>query len=427
MSTNQSLKTRDEYRFSRLMYIIEAALEYFVSMMVTGTYLALLTTHLGISDSTTALISAFVSLGFCFQVFALMIPSRFSSKKLVIPGQLVSQLLFTFLYVLPFFTISSNAKSALLIIAMLSARVITNFVYPSRIAWLMDLVEENNRGKFTAVKEMVSLISGMAFTLVMGRVIDSYRERGDERGALLACGITLFVMTVSYTLTLIFTKEKKFPEEELKNGTTKAQLIGIIRCKNFWLILPVMMLWSIASYASTPFYSTYLISELAFDFFTISIISTVGAAARSVFSLPLGAFADKYGFSKMLFLCFALMFFAFGGMIFTSPERRYFYIVYMILHSISMAGMNSSEINLVLDYTSHTLRVGAIAIKGLICGIVGFLTTLALKPLVDFIQKNGNTIFGVRMYAQQLTSIISVAACIIALIYMMTVVRKLKK
>ena len=427
MHTDELIKAKDKYRLSRYLYLIEAALEYFIAMMVSGTYLAMLTTHLGISDATTGLISAFVSLGFCFQILALMIPSRVSSKKLVIPGQLISQIMFTLLYVLPAFDISSNAKSALLIVALLGARVITNFVYPSRISWLMGLVDENKRGVFTAVKEIISLVSGMVFTLVMGRVIDSYRERGDERGALLACGIVLFVMTVSYTLTLLFTKEKRLPEAELETGTTKAQLLGIIRCKNFWLILPVMVLWSIASYASSPFYSTYLIGELAFDFFTISLITTIGSAARAVFSLPLGIFADKYGFSKMLLICFSLMVFSFGVMIFTRPEMRYLYTVYMILHSIGMAGMNSSEVNLVLDYTSHTLRVGAIAIKGLICGMIGFLTTLALRPLVDFIQKNGNEIFGVHIYAQQFTSIISVLACILAIVYMLTVVRKLKR
>ena len=118
---------------------------------------------------------------------------------------------------------------------------------------------------------------------------------------------------------------------------------------------------------------------------------------------------------------------AFTAMIFTTPDSKYLYILYSVMHSIGMAGMNSSDLNLVLDYTSRSLRVGAIAIKGLICGFTGFFTTLALTPLVDYIQENGNTLFGINIYAQQVTSIISASMCLLALVYMLTVVSKLKR
>ncbi len=419
-------KSVDIYRKSRIMYIIEAALEYFISISVSGAFFATLTTYLGISDSTTGLLISFTSLGFCFQIIALLIPNRRSSKKLVVSGHLLEQLLFTLLYVVSFFNISSNAKSALIVIFMLGGRIWANIVYSPKIAWLMGLVDEHKRGKFSATKEMISLVSGMLFTLVMGRIVDIYKEKNDIKTAFIICAVTMFVLTVSHSITLILTKER--PEEKSeKIGTVKSQILNLFKCKNFWLILPVLMLWSIASYASTPFYSTYLISELAFDLFVISLIGIVGSGARTVFSLPMGAFADKNGFSKMLLICFVLMLAAFGMMIFARPETRYIYIGYMIMHSIGMAGINSSEINLVLDYTSRTLRVGALAIKGLICGFTGFFTTLAVTPLVDYIQKNGNRIFGIQIYAQQATSIISTIACILALVYMLTVVRKLKR
>jgi NitT/TauT family transport system substrate-binding protein len=42
----------------------------------------------------------------------------------------------------------------------------------------MGLVDDRERGKFTAIKEMVSLLSGMIFTLVMGRIVDYFEENG---------------------------------------------------------------------------------------------------------------------------------------------------------------------------------------------------------------------------------------------------------
>ena len=409
------------------MYIIEAALEYFISILSHGVYLAKITKAIGMKDSTTALLASSVSLGVGFQIIALFISQRGSTKRWVTPVHILNQLLFTFMYVVPLFDMSSNTKTLLICVFLIGGTAISNVAFSPKIGWLMGLVDENKRGKFTAIKEMVSLTSGILFTLVMGRVVDSFEASGNMNGAFITCGITMLGLTLLHTLTLVFAKEKPKTDEEIKNGAVKSQIVGIFKNKNFWLVLPVLVCWSIANYASTPFYSTYLISELAFTMTMISVISMIASLTRAAFSLPIGGFADRHGFSKMLLICFSLMLLAFGMMCFTTPSSKFLYIVYATLHAVGMAGLNSSEINLVLDYTSRSLRVGAIAIKGLICGFTGFFTTLALTPLVDYIQENNNTLFGIKIYAQQVTSMISVFMCIVALVYMLTVVRKLKR
>ena len=394
---------------------------------MSGAFLATLTTNLGMSDSMTGVLTALTSLGFCFQILSILLSGVSSVKKLTIFGTLFQQALFVALYALPFFDLSSNTKSVLIILFMLGARAIGNIVYSPKIAWLMGLVDDRERGKFTAVKEMVSLLSGMLFTLGMGRIVDYFKDNGDINGAFITCALTLFFISLSHLITLFFIKEKPKSDAEMASATVKKQLISIIKCKSFWRVVPVLMLWSIANYASAPFYSTYLISELAFSLTAVSIISIVSSLARTTFSLPMGSFADKHGFSKTLIICLTIMTAAFGAMIFAAPGTKYLYVVYSVLFYIGMAGLNSSEINLVLDHTSHELRAGALAIKGLICGMTGFLTTLLLTPLVDYVQANGNKIFGIDMYAQQFTSLISTAVCIIALIYLMFITKKAKK
>ena len=67
---------------SRLMYIIEAALEYFFTMMVAGSFLATLTKELGLTESLTGVLSSVVSLGCLFQLLSLLIRPK-KAKKLV--------------------------------------------------------------------------------------------------------------------------------------------------------------------------------------------------------------------------------------------------------------------------------------------------------------------------------------------------------
>ena len=45
----------------------------------------------------------------------------------------------------------------------------------------MSLVDSNKRGSFTAMKERVSLIGGMLFSLAVGTLMDKFEEIGDVK------------------------------------------------------------------------------------------------------------------------------------------------------------------------------------------------------------------------------------------------------
>ena len=118
---------------------------------------------------------------------------------------------------------------------------------------------------------------------------------------------------------------------------------------------------------------------------------------------------------------------AFGLNIFTVPENgKVFYTIYYMLFAVAMAGINSAVINLIYDYVDKEKRTGALALKSTLAGFAGFFTTLLVSPLVSYIQKNGNTFLGMHVYAQQVVSAIAFTLMSITLIYLNTVVKKIK-
>ena len=64
---------KDIYKISRINYVIEETLNYLITILISGAYLAKLTLSLGFSDSLTALVSSFVNLGCVFQLLAISI------------------------------------------------------------------------------------------------------------------------------------------------------------------------------------------------------------------------------------------------------------------------------------------------------------------------------------------------------------------
>jgi hypothetical protein len=70
------------------------------------------------------------------------------------------------------------------------------------------------------------------------------------------------------------------------------------------------------------------------------------------------------------------------------------------------------------------LRVDALAFSSCTGGILSFLSTLAISPLVEFIQRRGNMLFGIGIYAQQVTSIISIVFMAASLIIASYIIKK---
>lgn len=416
----------DGYRFSRIMHIIEAALEYFVSIAVGTVYLARLTAYIGFSDALTGILSSFVSLGCGFQLIAVFLANKRPVKRWVTALHTLSQSFFAFIYFIPLFEISKIAKTVLFVAVLLVAQIVHNAIYSPKINWYMALVPNERRGRFTADKEIVSLVSGMAFSYALGAVIDHFEAAGEIRTAFIVCGIGLFVIMALHSLTLVLSKEK--PAEESEKISTAKTLKALFRNKTLFKIILISVLWNVANYATLSFTGTYQAKELAFSAAFSSLVIMIGSLVRAVISRPIGAFGDKFSFAKMLTLCFIIEAVAYAVNIFTVPGNgKALYTVHYVLYCIGLAGANSAPINLVYDYVERSQRTGALALQQTFAGFAGFLATLCLSPLVTYIQESGNQFLGFDVYAQQVMSAISLLIVLILIVYMYTVVRKLKR
>lgn len=427
--TSAAKNDGDEYRFSRIMYVIEAALEYFVSIAVGTVYLAKVAEYLGFSTALTGVLTAFVSLGCGFQLIAIFLASRRPVKRWVTALHAVSQGLFALVYFVPLFNLSAAAKTVIFVATLLVAQVIHNAVNSPKINWYMSLVDDDKRGGFTATKEIISLISGTAFSFLLSFVIDYFEGRGEIEIAFVLSGVGLVVLAVLHTVTLLLSKEKSESKKavERKSGSIRA----LFKNKTLFKVILVSVLWNVANYATTSFagaYQTDSVNGLGFSTSFCSLIIAVGSLVRALVSKPMGRFADKTSFVKMLYLCFAFSAAAFLTFAFTTPANgKIAYFVYYVTYCVGQAGINSATINLVYDYVDREQRTSALALTQTFAGFAGFLTATALGPLVGAIQNNGNSIFGLRVYAQQATAVISLVVVLALVAYLKFVVSKIPR
>ncbi len=124
---------KTNYARSRVLYIIEAAVEYFISILIGGAYLAKIASEVGLSDSTTGIITSFLSLGQGFQIFALLLRNKTPVKRWVTALHIVNQCFFAFVWLVPVFPLSGVARGLLFVVYQLSGHVISYILMPAMI------------------------------------------------------------------------------------------------------------------------------------------------------------------------------------------------------------------------------------------------------------------------------------------------------
>ncbi len=409
--------------------ILVDAFEYFGALLLSGAFLASLLTKIGVPDALVGITSSLASFGYIAQFFAMFLTRRMhSAKRVVATTHVISQLLFVTLYLVPFVQVPQGVKTALFMVLYLCGSFIQYLIGPIRTNWTMSYVNPRERGSFSATKEIISLIGGMIFSWVMGSVIDHCDEIGQQQTGFIICGITIFVLSLLIMLCYLPVKELKAPAQEAEQSSVRETIKGTLGDKTFRKIIYLDVLFRVATGICTPFMGTYLNNELALGLTTIATISMVSSVARALVSKPMGRFADKTSWANSLMLCFALA--SVGSLInaFTRPSNGLvLYTIYILFIAVYSAGSNSGITNIVFDYAKPHLRTGAIGIKGTVGGLASVLATLVGAKIVDAVQANGNQVFGMNIYAQQILSFLACLVFASAVLYIRLVIMKLKR
>ena len=413
---------------TRKAYIVEALLEYMVSILVTGTFLSAILKQVGVSDAVIGIVSSLTSLACCAQVFSgLLVRKGRSVKKTMILTDVINQLMFSSLYFIPFLPIGQKAKTVAFVVMILGAYLILHVSKPEKYKWLNAFVSPSVRGSYSALKEIVSLIGGMAFTYGMSRMVDRFTETGRAQTGFILCGITILVLSVLNLVSLLFTGDVKSQPDAPKAAGLAESLRFLRGSAPLKRLIVVDVLFKAAVFLSTPFYGAYLIGDLGFSLTAVSLFQMVYAGVRVVFSPRMGRIADKHGNAHMLSVCFLIASASFFVNAFTCPKLRYAYLIYNIIYAVSEAGINNGINNITYDYIPLEHFSLVMGTRNAVCGAAGFLVSLAGSAIVAAVQKNGLTLFGKPVYAPQILSFGAAVLFLIAVIYLRTFIIKMPR
>jgi len=421
MEPSPSIYESKEYKRSRSAYLWECAFEYFTAILVTDAFLAKLLSHMGLSDALIGIISTFVTLACVFQLFAMLAVQRIvNTKRYVVFFHMLGRILFSALFLTPLLPISAEYKGVLVAGCVLIAYFGHHMAYSVLFRWGNSFVDPHHRAAFSAKKEIVSLTIGTVITLSMGYMLDIFEANNDLQTGFIFCAVAIFIFSFCDFICLMTIKNDKKPKQERQIVPMKEVLRNTLGVKGFRYMFIVSTVYNAAVYITVGFLGTYRINpdELAFSVGTVQIINILGLVARLLLTRPFGKFADRTSFAKGVKFGMVLSAIGFASVIFTVPETRYLIILYTILYNASLAGTGQNFLNSTYSYVDSKYFVQATAIKSVVGGLCGFLISLVSGAVLEAIQANGNMIFGIPVYGQQvlaISSTLGIVACILML------------
>jgi Na+/melibiose symporter-like transporter len=385
---------------------------------------------MGISDGTIGIISSLISFAFLFQLLAIFAVKHITNvKKSAIFFHFASQLLFMSLFLIPFLPIAKEYKTLVVFVCIIFAYLGNYLVTSIIFKWGMSFVDDKKRASFSATKEMISLISGIVFTFVVGYAVDGFAERCNVKGGFIFVASAILVSSLLDLTCLLVMKSPKPSKNEDRGEPILSVIKKLFKNKAFICILVTGMLLFSAQYLTNSFMGIYKTSknELAFTVGEAQVINIVGCLFRFAISKPLGKFSDKTSYATgflvgagMLSACFFLN-------MFTSPSSRWMVYFYTLLYHGSSAATNQNFLNITFDYVEGEHFVQASSIKAAIAGVCGFLSTLVGARILNSVQASNNIVFGMEIRGQQILSAISLLISIVLVLFVLFVLRKQKR
>ena len=413
-----------EYKLSRGAYKAQCTFEYFIAILVSDAYLSKLLATIGMTDMQIGVISSFISLAFLFQLASIFVVGYIKNVKGA--GMLFNTLgsvLFMGLYLIPFLPFTRSVKTALVVVCILAAYFCNYFVTSMIYKWGNSFVEPGKRGVYSAEKEMISLVSGMAFTFLVGFVMDRYELADDLYGGFLFIAVAGFIVAVCNFVSLALIRRTSASEAEHRH-TLREIFQNTLGSASFRHVVFLTVLFDCGRYLTIGFMGIYKVKDLLLTVGTVQVINIAGNLARFFISKPFGRFSDRTSYARGMELALCIAALGFFLNMFSQPSAKVFVVLFTILYAVSSAGTNQNSLNIVYSYVPLDYFVPACAIKNSIGGVCGFLSSLLGARILSAVQANGNVVFGIPLYGQQLLSALSFVVLLAAVVYVRLVIEK---
>jgi MFS family permease len=394
---------RRDYEKGRKLFLYEGCFAVGVFSLTSGAFLAGLANYMGATDEFNGIIGAIPVFAGVVQLFSGIVFEKLEKRKFLISiSCLFFRLLLGLMFFIPFIFKGTNIRLTLLASTYGLAYLFASFISPPASNWIVSLTPEHMRGSYLAKKDAYSLAFLTIITLIVGKVLDMFRQANKEHFGFIFLGIIVMSMAIS---NFYFLSSIKEPKAEIMSNTFRLKDIFLkpIQNKKFRVIIILFVLWNIGLQIAGPFFAVYMVTGLKLSYSYIMFMGVLSSIAR-IFMVPYwGKLADNKSWVTCTKYSIGLLSIIHTTWFFVNHTTAWIMVPLLhILSGIAWGGINMALFNIQFIFSPKEGRTIYLGVNAAYGGVLGFLSTIVGSSILGVLQGNSFAVSSFRIGNMQI-------------------------
>lgn len=398
------------YKKEYKKYLTSSVLDTANNKIASTSFIIAFAVYLGLSDLAIGIYAVLDTITNIIQIFAAPIFSKIGqSKFVVLTNYTIYRLASVCFAFIPFISDSINVRTIYFFIFASIYAITGELGYITFVNWRMTLVKKEDRTKFAATRNIMKNTLVMAFSLVMGVLLDKFTAKGYELyGFLILFGIVFLIAFIDIAIRINTYK----PQIENKQIGIKESVSRPAKDKSFRKILVITGINRFAFGIGMMYLNVYLLRYVQINYIYYSILNIIINLSDAIFSNFWAKRAENRDWKKVLIPMGVIYMTAFA-LLFVLKNQILIYmlpVVYVLIGCANSAYEIYDHIA-IYEGSKENYQTSYVTFERFIEGIV-----TAIIPILSY------TIFAENNNAIKTTFFIAIVVYLILIIYV-----KLKK
>lgn len=402
------------YKREYKKYLTSSVLDTANNRITSHSFITAFAVYLGLSNFAIGIYAVLDTITNIIQVFAAPLFSRIGQSKFVVLTNYtiyrLSSICFAFI---PFITNDIGIRTTLFFVFASIYAITGELGYITFVNWRMTLVKKEDRTKFASTRNICKNTLVMAFSLIMGVILDKFTANGYELYGFMVLFVTIFLIAFIDIFIRINTYK---PIIEDKKVTIKETIVRPANDKSFRKVLIVGGLNRFANGIGIMYLNVFLLRYLNVGYIYYSILNILVNFSEALFSKFWATKSQNRKWNKVLAPMSIIYIFAFL-MLFTLNDSVLIFclpIIYILLGFGNSAYEMFDHIA-IYEHSKEDYKTSFVTFERFIEGIV-----TALLPIVSY------AIFPENSISIKITFIIAIIVYLILFIYVQARKEELK-
>ncbi|MCM0648301.1 MFS transporter [Clostridium swellfunianum] len=378
---------RKDYEKGRKFFIFECCFGVGVYSLTSGAFLAGLANYMGATDEFNGIVGAIPVFAGVIQIFSGLVFEKMERRKFLVSMLCISfRILLGLMFFIPLAFDSQNARLAALAGTYGVAYLLASFSTPPANNWLVSLTPEHIRGKYLAKRDAYSLAFLTAITLIVGKVLDIFKQAGNEKMGFVFMGFLVMAMAVLNFCSISSIKE---PKMEVSRVQLKFRDIFLkpLRDSKFKLIIVLFILWNIGLQIAGPFFAVYMVTGIKLSYSYIMLMGVLSSIARIITVPYWGKLADHKSWITCTKYSLGMLGIIHACWLFVNNTTAPVLVPFLhVLSGIAWGGINMAMFNIQFLFSPKEGKTIYLGVNAALGGVLGFLSTIVGSMILGMLQ-----------------------------------------